>query len=45
MKIGISGAKVIGSTLGKKWVIAGHQIMFGVRNTDNPEVLSLVANQ
>lgn len=41
MKIGILGAKVIGSTLGKKWAAAGHQIMFGVRNTQNPEVLSL----
>lgn len=42
MKIGILGAKVIGSTLGKKWLTAGHQVMFGVRNTQNPEVLSLV---
>jgi|DewCreStandDraft_4_1066084.scaffolds.fasta_scaffold74348_2 predicted dinucleotide-binding enzyme len=41
MKIGILGAKIIGSTLGRKWAKAGHQIMFGVRNTHNPEVLSL----
>jgi hypothetical protein len=41
MKIGILGAKIIGSTLGRKWAKAGHQIMFGVRNTQNPEVLSL----
>lgn len=41
MKIGILGAKIIGSTLAKKWTAAGHHIMFGVRNTQNPEVLSL----
>lgn len=41
MKIGILGAKIIASTLGRKWAKAGHQIMFGVRHTQNPEVLSL----
>lgn len=41
MKIGILGAKIIGSTLGKKWAAAGHHIVFGVRNTQNPQVLSL----
>lgn len=41
MKIGILGAKIIGSTLGRKWAAAGHQIMFGVRNTQNPEVMAL----
>lgn len=32
MKIAIIGAGKIGSTLGKKWAIAGHEIRFGVRN-------------
>lgn len=31
MKIGIVGAGNIGSTLGKKWFAAGHQVRFGVR--------------
>jgi predicted dinucleotide-binding enzyme len=42
VKIGILGAKAIGSTLGNQWAAAGHSIMFGVRNTQNPEVLALV---
>lgn len=42
MKISILGAKVIGATLGRKWVKAGHSVMFGVRNIDNPEVRQLV---
>jgi hypothetical protein len=35
------GAKIIGSTLGRKWARAGHEVMFGVRNVDNPEVQAL----
>ena len=31
MKIGIIGAGNIGSTLGKKWAAAGHEIHYGVR--------------
>ncbi len=42
MKISILGAKVIGATLGRKWIKAGHSVMFGVRNIDNPEVRQLV---
>jgi predicted dinucleotide-binding enzyme len=42
MKIGVLGARVIGGTLGKKWVETGHQVMFGVRNPQNPEVQRLV---
>jgi hypothetical protein len=41
MNIAILGAKIIGSTLGRKWARAGHHVMFGVRNINNPEVLNL----
>jgi hypothetical protein len=41
MKVAVLGAKIIGSTLGRKWARAGHEVMFGVRNTDNPEVQAL----
>lgn len=41
MKIGILGAGVIGQTLGKKWAAAGHDIVFGVRNLENPELNAL----
>jgi predicted dinucleotide-binding enzyme len=42
MKIGVLGAKAIGGTLGGKWVRAGHQVRFGVRHVDNPQVRALV---
>jgi hypothetical protein len=42
MDIGILGAKNIGGTLAKKWVTAGHRVMFGVRSPHNPEVQTLV---
>ena len=41
MKIAVLGAKIIGSTLARKWAGAGHQVMFGVRSLDNPETLAL----
>jgi hypothetical protein len=41
MKVAVLGAKIIGSTLGRKWARAGHEVMFGVRNVDNPEVQAL----
>jgi hypothetical protein len=41
MNITILGAKIIGSTLGKKWAQAGYKVMFGVRNVQNPEVQDL----
>ena len=41
MKVAVLGAKIIGSTLGRKWARAGHEVMFGVRNMDNPEVQAL----
>jgi 8-hydroxy-5-deazaflavin:NADPH oxidoreductase len=34
MKIAIIGSGNIGSTLGKKWLAAGHVILIGVRNLD-----------
>lgn len=33
MKIAIIGAGNIGTALGKKWMAAGHDVVFGVRNT------------
>lgn len=41
MKIAVLGAKIIGSTLARKWARAGHEVMFGVRTVDNPEVQAL----
>lgn len=41
MKIAIIGAKTIGSTLGRKWAQAQHQLMFGVRDTSKPETQAL----
>ena len=32
MKIAILGAGNIGGTLGKKWLKAGHEVIFGVRD-------------
>lgn len=34
MRIGIIGAGLIGGTLGRLWVAAGHQVCFGSRNPD-----------
>lgn len=42
MNIGVLGAGVIGGTLARRWTAAGHSVKLGVRNVDNPEVLSLV---
>ncbi len=41
MKIAVLGAKIIGSTLARKWARAGHEVMFGVRTVDNPETQAL----
>jgi predicted dinucleotide-binding enzyme len=41
MKIGIIGAGMIGSTLGKLWVDAGHEVFFASRHPD--ELKPLVA--
>lgn len=42
MNLSVLGAKVIGSTLARKWAAAGHRIKFGVRNVNRPDVQSLV---
>jgi predicted dinucleotide-binding enzyme len=41
MKIAIIGAKNVGSVLARKWAAAGHQVTLGVRNVNNPNVVSL----
>jgi len=41
MKIAVIGAGKIGSTLGKKWAIAGHEIRFGVRNPSDQKYADL----
>lgn len=43
MKIAVLGAKIIGGTLARKWARAGHQVMFGVRNVNNPETQALAS--
>jgi predicted dinucleotide-binding enzyme len=43
MRIGIMGAGNIGGTLGRRWAERGHEIFYGVRNPNAPEVQSLVA--
>lgn len=40
MKIGILGAGNIGGTLGRKWLAAGHTIVFGVRDLNSPKTIS-----
>jgi predicted dinucleotide-binding enzyme len=42
MKIGILGTGKIGGTLGKGWAQAGHQVVFGTRDVNNPKVLPLL---
>ncbi len=40
MKIAILGAGNIGGTLGSKWITAGHQVMFGVRDARSQKTIS-----
>ena len=42
MKIGIIGMGRIGATLGRAWVKAGHEVVFGVRSTRAPKVTELL---
>ncbi len=37
MKISILGAGNIGGTLGRKWLVAGHGVTFGVRDANSPK--------
>jgi 8-hydroxy-5-deazaflavin:NADPH oxidoreductase len=43
MRIGILGAGSIGGTLGRRWAERGHDICFGVRTPQAPDVQALVA--
>ena len=38
MKIGILGGGSVGGTLGEAWARSGHEILFGVRKPDAPEM-------
>lgn len=42
MKIGIIGVGNIGTTLGRIWVEAGHEVVFGVRETRAPKVVDFL---
>lgn len=42
MKIGVLGSGNIGGTLGKKWVQTGHDVVFGVRDTNSSKVKALL---
>ena len=40
MNIAILGAGNIGGTLGRKWIQAGHSVLFGVRDVNSPKTQS-----
>ncbi len=42
MRIGILGAGNVGGALGTAWARHGHEVVFGVRNPDSPEVHALL---
>lgn len=44
MKIGIIGAGNVGSALGRQWAAAGHEVKFGVRDANKPEVAALIGS-
>ncbi len=43
MRIGILGSGNVGGTLGTRWAQNGHEVWFGSRNPDSPEMRALVA--
>ena len=43
MKISVIGAGNVGSALGTGWAKAGHSIIFGVRDTNKPDLKALCA--
>ncbi|MGH9667330.1 MAG: NADPH-dependent F420 reductase [Bryobacteraceae bacterium] len=43
MNIGILGSGNVGGTLGSRWALAGHQVVFGTRDADTPEMRRLTA--
>ena len=42
MNIGIIGAGNVGGALGKRWSSAGHQVKFGVRNSQDAKIAKLL---
>jgi predicted dinucleotide-binding enzyme len=42
MKIGILGAGKVGGALGEAWTRHGHEVLFGVRKPDSPEMHALL---
>ena len=42
MKIGILGAGNVGGALGAGWGKRGHEIVFGVRDRDAPDMVELL---
>lgn len=44
MKIAILGAGNVGAALAQGWAAAGHEIRFGVRKSEDPEVKALAAS-
>jgi 8-hydroxy-5-deazaflavin:NADPH oxidoreductase len=44
LRIAVLGAGKIGGTLGRKWVAAGHEVAFGVRDTDDERARALRAD-
>jgi predicted dinucleotide-binding enzyme len=42
MRIGIIGAGNVGGALGRGWVRAGHEVMFGVRDAADPKNVQLL---
>jgi len=42
MKIGILGGGNVGGTLGEAWARKGHEILFGVRKPDDPELKATI---
>jgi len=44
MKIAILGAGHIGGTLGNKWLAAGHEVIFGVRDSQSPKTKTALEN-
>jgi predicted dinucleotide-binding enzyme len=43
MKLGIIGAGNVGSTLGRRWAAAGHEVRFGVRDVGDARVVRLLS--
>ena len=42
MRIAIIGYGKVGSTLGRRWVELGHQVIFGVRDEKSPKVQAIL---